>query len=402
MSVVCAALSPVLTEEELPQKVPAVRVGKEKVSIIKPVILNASAEQLYAVEQAHYAAYYFCVASVKEAGNDQADKHFASVFGVTRIPGNVAAAQAIYQKIIDALCNDQIVYVVIDEGKPPVAVPTYKAGILLVFISSQFSSLPFASAACSQVSILIHKLSQRVANTRDDDQEGNMNNACRIQKFAISTLPIDYGIDATCVLPGTNKAYATKGNFYYRYSDSYGTIIDPGYPLPLQKNWGTLPEAFALGFDTILVLHESNGKIFVTAGNQYIRYSDSMAAVVDPGYPLPIAGNWGNLPASFNEGFDCAFYLSPVKKTYVTKGKEYIRYSDPNASVVDDGYPSPIFPSFGSVFYTIDTEARFPNGLTYATSGDQYVRYSDPWASVVDPGYPTPIRGRWGSAPSVN
>ena len=389
-------MGPDLTEGELPQKVRVIRKGKAKMSIIKPVVLNANADQLYAVEQAHYAAYHFCVASDKEAGNGQADEHFASVFGVKRISENETAARAIYQKICAALTNDVIVYVVDDDSYPGVAASKYN-GVPTVIIQLQFFSFPFASTANSQVSSLVHKLSRCVANTRDDDKEGNVKNAFRIQNFAISTLPINYGIDTTCIING--EVRVTKGNFYYRYLDSDGSRIDPTYPLPLQKYWGTLPESFAFGFDTLLVL-KSNGNIFVTSGSQYIRYSDKMAQVVDSGYPRPIVGNWGNLPTSFNEGFDCAFYLN--QNTYVTKGTEYIRYSDPNASVVDSGYPANVFTGFGNVFHTIDAAAYFPNGHTYVTSADQYVRYSGQWPSKVDSGFPIPIRGKWGSAPSVN
>ncbi|WP_352442783.1 MULTISPECIES: hemopexin repeat-containing protein [unclassified Mesorhizobium] len=37
----------------------------------------------------------------------------------------------------------------------------------------------------------------------------------------------------------------------------------------------------------------SNGKTYVTRGREYLRYSDPNVNSIDPGYPLPIAGNWG-------------------------------------------------------------------------------------------------------------
>ena len=47
-----------------------------------------------------------------------------------------------------------------------------------------------------------------------------------------------------------------------------------------------------------------------------VRYSGSK---LDRGYPLPLQGHWGHLPASFVAGFDSMTVL-PNSKTYVTKG----------------------------------------------------------------------------------
>ncbi len=111
-----------------------------------------------------------------------------------------------------------------------------------------------------------------------------------------------------------------------------------------------------------------NGKIYVIFGNQYIRYSDSNASTPDAGYPKPIAGNWGNLPPEFLTGFDSIATL-PNGKTYATRGGRYVRYSDPNASTVDAGYPKPIAGNWGNLppeFLTgFDSIATLPNGKTY-------------------------------------
>ena len=66
---------------------------------------------------------------------------------------------------------------------------------------------------------------------------------------------------------------------------------DAGYPKPIAGNWGNLPAAFQTGFDSMCML--PNGKIYVTRGTQYVRYSDANASTVDAGYPQPISGNWG-------------------------------------------------------------------------------------------------------------
>jgi hypothetical protein len=119
-----------------------------------------------------------------------------------------------------------------------------------------------------------------------------------------------------------------------------------GYPLPLQGNWGHLSPSFAAGFDSMTVL--PNSKTYITKGNEYIRYSEKSASNVDPGYPKPLQRYWGNLPASFASSFD-SMALFGNGKTYVMKNKQYIRYSDSSALIVDPGYPQPIKGNWGTI-----------------------------------------------------
>ena len=142
------------------------------------------------------------------------------------------------------------------------------------------------------------------------------------------------------------KTYVTKGSQYVRYSDSSASRVDTGYPLPLQGYWGRLTASFAAGFDSMTVLR--NEKTYVTKGSQYIRYSDRSASTVDRGYPKPLQRYWGTLPASFADSFDSMALLGNGK-TYVTKNKQYIRYSDSSASRVDPGYPLPIKGNWGTI-----------------------------------------------------
>lgn len=203
-------------------------------------------------------------------------------------------------------------------------------------------------------------------------------------------------LDSVAVLPN-GKIYVTFGPQYLRYSDTNASTVDADYPQPIAGHWGNLPAAFNNGFDAVTKL--PNGKIYVTRGAQYIRYSDANASTVDPGYPKPLAGNWGNLPPTFQTGFDSMAVL-PNGKIYVTRGGQYIRYSDNNASTIDAGYPKPIAGNWGNLpaaFQTgFDSMCMLPNGKIYVTRGTQYVRYSDANASTVDAGYPQPISGNWG------
>jgi hypothetical protein len=82
-----------------------------------------------------------------------------------------------------------------------------------------------------------------------------------------------------------------------------------------------------------------NGKAYFFRGSEYVRY-DVAADRVDPGYPLPIAGNWSGFPAHFTTGIDAAVMWNNGK-VYFFKGSEYVQY-DLNTHVVDAGYPKPI------------------------------------------------------------
>ena len=185
---------------------------------------------------------------------------------------------------------------------------------------------------------------------------------------------------------------------YIRYSDSSASTIDGGHPRLIKDDWGDLPDDFVQGFDSMSTLR--NGKTYVTKGGQFIRYSDLSAVTVDLEYPLAIKGEWGDTPSSFNSGFD-AMTVLPNDKLYVFKGNQYIRYSDSNDSTVDSGYPRQIKGNWRSLnadfAASFDSIAVLGDGKTYATKGKMFIRYSDDWGSQVDSGYPAPIKGNWGT-----
>ncbi len=215
---------------------------------------------------------------------------------------------------------------------------------------------------------------------------------------ASNAAPLEGCFDSMALFPN-GKVYLTKGSQYFRWSNS-GAQFDRGYPRPIKGNWGKLPSGFAEGFDAMAVY---NGKIYVTKGDRYIRYSDRNGSTVDAGYPLPIKGNWGDLPPEFEHGFDSMATLGNGK-LYITKGAEYVRYSDSNATAIDPGYPAAIEGNWGTLPPAFnqggfDAMTNFPNGKTYITHCDRYVRYSDSNATTVDPGYPAPIPGNWGNLP---
>ena len=193
------------------------------------------------------------------------------------------------------------------------------------------------------------------------------------------------------------KTYATFGNQYVRYPDAGANKIDAGYAKRIAGNWGLLPPALLDGFDLTATLPD--GKTYITKGSQYVRYSETGANTIDPNYPRPIAGNWDNLSATFANGFDTMCTL-PDGKTYITKGNQYVRYSDASANVIDPTYPRAIAANWGKLPKAFevgfDTVCTLPNRKIYFTRDGQYVRYSDASANIVDPGYPKPIVSNWG------
>jgi len=215
--------------------------------------------------------------------------------------------------------------------------------------------------------------------------------------------PSDYGplisgpFDTMAHLPN-GYFYATRGGSYIKYG-SNGTA-DGDFPKPIRGNWGDLPESFMEGFDTMATLR--NGDVYVTKGGLYVKYTDHNATHVSSGYPRPIRGNWGNLPESFNEGFDSMTVL-PDGYLHITKGDKWVFYTDDDATSVAGG-PTPIRGSWGNIPESFnggfDSMATLNNGKTYIFKGTQYVRYSDLSASTVDPGYPKDIAGNWGRASS--
>jgi hypothetical protein len=73
--------------------------------------------------------------------------------------------------------------------------------------------------------------------------------------------------------------------------------------------WAGLPrELYQQKIDAAL-WRESNGKIHMFNGDEYVRLTETQ---VDDGYPKPIAGNWTGLPSSFEHGIDAVFTKYPV------------------------------------------------------------------------------------------
>jgi hypothetical protein len=194
------------------------------------------------------------------------------------------------------------------------------------------------------------------------------------------------------------KDYFFSGTQYIRVTrnDTGPGAVDPGYPRPIAVNWGW--GAFgANGIDAALY---SGSKCYFFSGNQYIRVTRDVTGpgTMDPGYPRPIAPNWGWGAFGAN-GIDAALYSG--SKCYFFSGKQYIRVTrgETGPGTVDAGYPRPIsvwnWGSFGA--NGIDA-ALYSGSRCYFFSGNQYIRVTrgDEGAGTVDAGYPKPISPNWG------
>ena len=150
------------------------------------------------------------------------------------------------------------------------------------------------------------------------------------------------GIDAAFWRDSNGKIYLFKGSQYVRLN-SVPLRMDPGYPRLIAGNWPGWPSTFTQGIDAAL-WRNSNGRIYFFKGNQYVRITD-IPLRVEPGYPKPIAGNWPGLPDSFNQGIDSALCRRDTGQIYFFKGPAYVRYTSVPGGI-DQGYPRWIDPKW--------------------------------------------------------
>lgn len=90
-----------------------------------------------------------------------------------------------------------------------------------------------------------------------------------------------------------------------------------------------------------------NGKLYFFKDDEYVRYSDPTKSI-DSKYPLPIAGNWKDLPNDFERDIGAALWDWNKGRLYFFHGTQYVRYTDV-PKVVDSGYPRAILSSWNGV-----------------------------------------------------
>lgn len=246
------------------------------------------------------------------------------------------------------------------------------------------------------------------------------------------------------------KTYIFSGDQYTRYSSADYTFSDEGYPRRIGNNWNNEGIIQVSGNYTNRIdaaLNGADGRIYLFNGNTFIS--------TENGQPADVNSKWGRVlnNIELNNTVDAA--LVRGDKTYLFSGDQYFRYSGPDYTALDEGYPKKIatwnahedclFPAafnggISAAFTAKDSKSYFfsgsqyissepgaqpgqikdawavvrnniqknnsldagfvaPDGKTYLFSGDQFYRYSSSNYSAVDEGYPKRIKGNWGNLP---
>jgi hypothetical protein len=187
------------------------------------------------------------------------------------------------------------------------------------------------------------------------------------------------------------RVYFFSGPDYVRFDHPLDGVLPLIYPRSIATAWPGLPAQIDAG------VNWGNGKVYLFSGSQYWRY-DARLDAVDPGYPRPIHPAWTDASsAHFGTGIDAAVNWGNGK-AYLFKGGEYIRH-DIAADTIDPGYPKPIAGNWGGVAGTIfaqdiDAAVNWGNGKVYWFKGDQYGRF-DVGSKALDAGYPRAISAGW-------
>lgn len=184
------------------------------------------------------------------------------------------------------------------------------------------------------------------------------------------------------VVSDKGKAYFFEGSQYFRY-DLHTFQLDPGYPMPIAGNW---PGLWDSDIDAATNWGTS-GQVFFFKGSEYIGYDLKNDKADDP---KPIESNWFGV---WNSDITAAVDWGNGK-LYFFKGSEYVRY-DIASDKADDGYPKPIKGNWTGLWSDgIDAVVKWGNGKAYFFRGDEYVSY-DIARDSADNGYPRKIDHDW-------
>lgn len=189
-------------------------------------------------------------------------------------------------------------------------------------------------------------------------------------------------VDAAFIRDG--KLFLTKGNLYARYSGSNLDSLDDGYPKQLSTNSENLPKWDRL--DAAFV--GNDGKTYFFKDTKF-RTSDNPNADQNTN-PL-----WESVAFSIAEkGIDAAYIRD--KKLFLLSGKMFFRYTINALGTVgefaDAGYPKPMPAEIDAAFVQ--------NDLVYLFAKDQYYRLSGGAEPDALPA-PKKVKGNWGNIPGL-
>ena len=92
------------------------------------------------------------------------------------------------------------------------------------------------------------------------------------------------------VLAPNNKLYLFRGSEYARITPGQG--LDPNYPKPIAGNWGDMPQEFASNLDA--VMSYPDGNLYFFKNSHYIKFIPGVG--IDGGVPQPILHKWPDFP----------------------------------------------------------------------------------------------------------
>ncbi len=215
-------------------------------------------------------------------------------------------------------------------------------------------------------------------------------------------------VDAAFARKEDGALFLLSGDQYVRYSKPDLDEVDEGYPRSiadsllseLQGEPAKLPLVFQENLHGALYL--KNRTLILFKHKKFVQHDPG--AKVPELIPVDIRGHWGRISNPFlasssdpHPRIDAAFIASS-QALYVFKGNQYLRYSDPTAEFVDEGYPRAIRDEWGDLpddFKTGFDGSFVFDGRTYLCRGNRYVRYSDPKLRRFDPIYPQLFTNRW-------
>lgn len=377
--------------------------GKRK-KLINPKFCGRSSQsQRHTTLLIHKTIYTYLNSAIQDVDKDK--PHYKRWFGA-RTPNRVSRVRKAFKDIKAFLVTKQFTYWYNGRHcRPRVLAYTWQGSRHIVLCPLQYR-LPHIIHAYSQLNTLLHEQTHAVAYT-DDLGYGvrralrlarlypnkAINNAANYAYYFITTNPIEYGFESIGSYKGVT--IMTKGPVYLRYSDNNAAKLDCNFPKLIMGNWGNIPSNFENGFDAILT---HNKGIYISRGNKYLKYTS-----LDD--QSPTSGNLkaisGNAPSSFRQRLDSADQLMD-NKTYVTRGSQYVCYSNfPSSFVVDNGFPKALDGNFGNLpdntfAKGFDAMAVLPNKKTYVFKKGKYIRYQGNTPTHVDNGYPRPIKGNFG------
>lgn len=394
-----------LTVGQLHRQAPRpVSVERTSGTPLDPEFVGGTEAEQSLSREIHRAAFYYTRGGLADIKGDLS--HYERWFGKSG-EDNLDKVHTTLLNMKMALESDVYTYDLSREGCSGSGVYGYTcSGCRTVYLCDLYSSSPELNGRDTKLCTHIHELMHTVSHASRADVYGRENaldlaasdplhaiaNADNYCYFAETTNVFDNGFDAMAVW-SNNKLYVTKGNMYLRYTDTVGCTIDSGYPKLIKGNWGDLTDEFNQGFDAMFNNGIAN---YVTKGANFVRYTGDQL----DGAPLPLGILY--IPQDFAAGFDSVEKLTDGK-VYVTNGNQYIRASS-TSYVMDPGYPLTLQGNWGTLPSSFakgfDSMARI-NGKLYATRGGNYICYSGSTATV-DAGFPKPIKGNWGSITSMD